>query len=88
MERCTTEWALRRWAVMAQSSLKSEVSVRTEAPEWAARQPVWERYSTKTKKTAFEGAEPRHNIYLAEFTQEFAHCWNASGSHIQLMAIL
>jgi hypothetical protein len=25
---------------------------------------------------------------LAEFTQEFAHCWNASGSHIQLMAIL
>jgi hypothetical protein len=27
-----------------------------------------------------------HNIHMAEFTEEFAHCWNAAGSHIQRMA--
>lgn len=27
-----------------------------------------------------------HNIHMAEFTEEFANCWNAAGSHIQRMA--
>lgn len=27
-----------------------------------------------------------HNIHMAEFTEEFSHCWNAAGSHIQRMA--
>jgi hypothetical protein len=27
-----------------------------------------------------------HNIHMAEFSEEFAHCWNAAGSHIQRMA--
>ena len=27
-----------------------------------------------------------HNIFMAEFVEEFAHCWSAAGSHIQRMA--
>ena len=27
-----------------------------------------------------------HKIHMAEFSEEFAHCWNAAGSHIQRMA--
>lgn len=27
-----------------------------------------------------------HNIHMSEFTEEFSHCWNAAGSHIQRMA--
>lgn len=27
-----------------------------------------------------------HNIHMAEFTEEFSQCWNATGTHIQRMA--
>jgi hypothetical protein len=57
MGRCTTEWAIQQWAVMAPSSPRWVVSARMAVPKWGTPQLDWVPYLIETKTITSEGGK-------------------------------